>query len=78
MFDNFYGLDLIDNYSDEKSLTEIINTLIDYRKDSKTRQKYINLTVHLLIKLGKLEEDIKNMSKNEVKNKGLDYLKNFS
>ena len=78
MFDNFYGLDLIDKYSDEKSLTEIINTLIDYRKDSKTRQKYINLTVHLLIKLGKLEEDIKNMSKNEVKNKRLDYLKNFS
>ena len=57
--DKFYGPDLIDKYFNKKSLTEIINTLKDYKKDPKTRQNYINLMAALIIGLRKLDEDIK-------------------
>ena len=41
---------------------EIINTLKDYRKDSKTHQKYNNLMDILTIGLKKIEKDVRNMS----------------
>ena len=68
---------IIDKYFNKKSLIEIINTLKDYRKDPNTRQKYINLMTHLIIGLGKLDTDIKNMSKDEVENRRLNYLKDL-
>ena len=74
---NFYGSDLINKYFKEKSVIEIINQLKNYRKNPETHQKYINLMVHLIIGLGKLDTDIKNLSKDEVENKILDYLKDL-
>ena len=73
--DKFYGSDLINKYFENKSLTEIINQLKNYRKNPETRQDYNSLMVHLIIGLRELDSDITNMSKNEVKNKRLDYLK---
>ena len=42
MLGKFYGPDLMSKYFKEESLIEIMNTLKDYRKDPKTRQKYNN------------------------------------
>ena len=77
MLDKFYGSDLINKYFNKKSLIEIINTLKDYRKDPKTRQKYNNLTTHLIIGLRKLDRDIRKMSQDEVENRRLNYLKDL-
>ena len=75
--DKFYGPDLINKYFNKKSLVEIINTLKDYIKDPKTRQKYINFMVHLTIGLSKLENDIRNMSEDKLENERLNYLKDL-
>ena len=73
----FYVSDLISKYFKEKSLIEFLNQLKDYRKNSKTFQRYNNLMVHLIIGLRKLEKDIRNMSEDEVENKILNYLKDL-
>ena len=75
--DEFYGPDLISKYFNRESLKEIINALRDYRKDPETLQKYNNLMVLLIIRLRKLDSDIKNMSKDEVENRRLNYLKDL-
>ena len=72
-----YGPDLINKYFKSKSLKEIIDQLKNYRKDPKTQNKYHMFMINLVFGLNKLDIDIKNMSKNEVKNKRLDYLKDF-
>ena len=77
MLDKFYGPDLINKYFNIKSLMEIINTLKDYRKDPKTRQKYNNLMTILIIGLKKLEKDIRNTSEDEVENRRLNYFKDL-
>ena len=61
----------------EKSLSEIINKLKDYRKNPEKLQRYNSLITRLNIGLERLENDISNMSENDVENKKLDYLKDL-
>ena len=76
--DKFYGPDLINIYSKEKSLIEILNQLKSYRKDPQTFQKYNNLIVNLLFGLRKLEKDKKRKYvEDEIQNNRLDYLKDL-
>ena len=75
--DKFYGPDLINKYFKNKSLKEIINQLKNYRKDSKTQNKYHMLMINLVFGLNKLDIDIRNISKDEVKNRRLNYLKDL-
>ena len=61
----------------EKSLSEIINKLKDYTKNPEKLQRYNSLITRLNIGLERLENDISNMSENDVENKKLDYLKDL-
>ena len=73
--DKFYGSDLINKYFKNNSLREIINKLKDYRKNPKTQNKYHMFMINLVFGLNKLDNDIRNMSEDEVRNKRVDYLK---
>ena len=75
--DKFYGRDLIYKYFFENYLTKIINKLKNYRNNPEAFRRYNNFMVRLVIGLKRLENDIKNMSENEVENKRLDYLRDL-
>ena len=75
--DKFYGRDLIYEYFLENSLIKIIKKLKDYKKNPKKLQMCNNLITRLNIGLKRLENDINNMSQNEVENKVLDYLRDL-
>ena len=75
--DKFYGPDLINKYLKYKSLREIVNLLKNYRKNPETQNKYHMLMIYLAFRLNKLDTDMKNMSKDEVKNEKLDQLKDL-
>ena len=77
MLDNFFGPDLVSKFFFEKSLIEILNKLKDYRKNTKTFQKYNNLMTHLIFGLKKLKKDLRNMFEDEVQNRRLNYLKDL-
>ena len=77
MLDKFYGRYLVSKFFKEKSLIEILNKLKDYRKNTKTFQKYNNLMTHLVFGLEKLEKDIRNMFEDELQNRRLNYLKDL-
>ena len=66
---------LIRAYFIENSLIKIMNKLKKYKEDPKKRQMYNNLITRLNVGLQMLENDIKNMSEDEVENKKLGYLK---
>ena len=59
--------DLIYNYFFKNSLTEIVDKLKNHRNNPTAFQSYNNFMVRLAIGLKRLENDINNMSKNEVK-----------
>ena len=59
----------------EDSLIKIMNKLKKYKEDPKKRQMYNNLITRLNVGLQMLENDIKNMSEDEVENQKLGYLK---
>ena len=59
--------DLIYNYFFKNSLTEIVDKLKNHRNNPAAFQSYNNFMVRLAIGLKRLENDINNMSKNEVK-----------
>ena len=77
MLDKFYGSILINKYFIETSVTEIINKLKDYQQNPETLQGYKVLLTRLIIGLERLENDINDMSENDVKSKQLDYLKDL-
>ena len=68
--DKFYSRDLIYKYFLENSLIKIMNKLKDYKKNPEKLQMYNTLITRLNTGLKRLENDIKNMSEDEV-----DYLK---
>ena len=59
----------------ENSLIKIMNKLKKYKEDPKKSQMYNNLITRLNVGLEMLENDIKNMSGDEVENKKFCYLK---
>ena len=69
--------ELVNKYFYENSLKEIVKQLKDLtRKDNKLTE-YNNKKALLVVGLLRLENNIKNMSEDEVKNKKLDLLKNI-
>ena len=75
--DKFYAPNLINKYFFEYYLIRIIGKLKDYKKNPKTLQMHNGLIIHLTIGLKRLENDIKNMSQNEIENKRLNCLKDL-
>ena len=68
---------LVDKYFHSNSLKEIVEQLKDLRRQNKTSVEYNNKTALLIAGLIRLENAIKHMPEDEVKNKGLDLLKNI-
>ena len=69
--------ELVDKYFYETSLKEIVKQLKDIRRQDNKLTEYINKKALLVVGLLRLENDIKNMSEDEVKNKKLDLRKNI-
>ena len=55
----------------------MIEQLKDFRRQGKESIEYKNKMAKIALGFWKLKKDIKNMSENEVKNKGLDLLSDF-
>ena len=68
---------LLDQYFHSNSLKEILKQLKDLRRQNKTSAAYNYKMTLLIAGLIRLENVIKNMPEDEVKNKGLDLLKNI-
>ena len=68
---------LVDKYFHSNSLKEIVEQLKDLRRQNKTSVEYNNKMALLIAGLIRLENAIKHMPEDEVKNKGLDLLKNI-
>ena len=68
---------LVDKYFHSNSLKEIVKKLKDLRRQNKISAEYNNKMVLLTAGLIRLENVIKNMPEDEVKNKGLDLLKDI-
>ena len=68
---------LVDKYFHRNSLKEIVEQVKDFRCQNKTSAEYNNKMALLIAGLIRLENVIKNMPEDEVKNKGLDLLKNI-
>ena len=78
-FDSDKNLDpkLVDKYFHSNSLKEIVKKLKDLRRQNKISAEYNNKMILLTAGLIRLENVIKNMPEDEVKNKGLDLLKDI-
>ena len=68
---------LIKRYFMENPLIKIMKKLKDYKKNLEKLHVYNNLITGLNIGLKRLENDMKNMSEDEVENRGLNYLKDL-
>ena len=68
---------LVDKYFHSNSLKEIVKQLKDLRRQNKTSAEYNNKMALLIAGLVRLENVIKNMPVDEVKNKELDLLKDI-
>ena len=75
--DKFHGRYLIYKYFLENTLIKIIKKLKDYKKNPEKLQTYNDLIPRLNIGLKRLENDINNMSEDEVENKKIDYLRDL-
>ena len=69
--------ELVDKYFHSNSLKEILKQLKDLRRQNKTSVEYNNKMALLIAGLIRLENVIKNIPEDEVKNKELDLLKNI-
>ena len=74
--DEILDPDLVEKYFDSKFLRKMVRQLKDLRHQNKIFTRDVIIT---LIETGllKLTTDIKNISENEVKNNGLDLLKDI-
>ena len=75
--DKILDLKLVDKYFHSNSLKEIVKQLKYPRRQNKTSAEYNNKMALLISGLIRLEIVIKNIPEDEVKNKGLDLLKNI-
>ena len=68
---------LVDKYFHSNSLKEIVKQLKDLRRQNKTSAEYNNKMTLLIAGLIRLENVIKNMPDDDIRNKGLDLLKDI-
>ena len=68
---------LVNKYFKNNSLKEMIEQLKYFRRQGKESIEYKNKMARIALGFWKLKKDIKNISENEVKNKGLDLLSDF-